>query len=444
MKKFIGLIGFILSVCVINFVPFSKFVDLGVSSGIITFLLMMIAAASLNSFAGSDDKKRPTKRLRKLARACRKIRLAGWLAIIEIPVLIVSFAKLDLGIVGGILTVFFPVFITSLKMISKSAAAAVHSRQVKITSWIAMLFLWWIPIVNLIIIYKINKTARRELIFESDREELEQAREERQICATKYPILLVHGIFFRDWQLVNYWGRIPAALKRNGARLFYGKQQSAQSVPDSAAELADRIREVLQETGAEKVNIIAHSKGGLDSRYAISCLGMEGCVATLTTVNTPHLGCDMVDYLLEKLPKFLVSFLTNKYNKIFHVLGDKKPDFIAGVSDLSAKRCAELNEQMPDSPNVSYRSIMSVMASARAAFFPLNIGYRLINKLNGANDGLVWERSAVHGSHTFIKPPKKKGISHGDVIDLMREDISGFDVREMYVDIVSGLKNEGY
>ena len=58
--------------------------------------------------------------------------------------------------------------------------------------------------------------------------------------------------------------------------------------------------QVLAETGAEKVNIIAHSKGGLDSRYAISCLGMDKYVATLTTINTPHYGCDMVDYLLPR------------------------------------------------------------------------------------------------------------------------------------------------
>ena len=29
-------------------------------------------------------------------------------------------------------------------------------------------------------------------------------------------------------------------------------------------------------------------------------------------------------------------------------------------------------------------------------------------------------------------------------LDLFREDFGGFDVREMYVDIVSGLKNKGF
>ena len=33
--------------------------------------------------------------------------------------------------------------------------------------------------------------------------------------------------------------------------------------------------------------------------------------------------------------------------------------------------------------------------------------------------------------------------AHGDVIDLMREDIAGFDVREFYIELVHGLKKRG-
>ncbi len=113
---------------------------------------------------------------------------------------------------------------------------------------------------------------------------------ENEICKTKYPILMVHGIFFRDWQVINYWGRVPNELIRNGAEVYYGKQQSANKVSVSATEVAERIKKKsLQKLAQKKVNIIAHSKGGLDSRYAISHLGMDKYVATLTTINTPHI-----------------------------------------------------------------------------------------------------------------------------------------------------------
>lgn len=77
---------------------------------------------------------------------------------------------------------------------------------------------------------------------------------------------MVHGVFFRDFRYLDYWGRIPAELEKNGTVIYYGNHQSAASVADSGAEIAARIKAVLQETGSEKVNIIAHSKGGLDSR----------------------------------------------------------------------------------------------------------------------------------------------------------------------------------
>ena len=82
--------------------------------------------------------------------------------------------------------------------------------------------------------------------------DLDAARKENEICKTKYPILMVHGIFFRDWQVINYWGRVPNELIRNGAEVYYGKQQSANKVSVSATEVAERIKEVIAETGAEK------------------------------------------------------------------------------------------------------------------------------------------------------------------------------------------------
>ena len=45
--------------------------------------------------------------------------------------------------------------------------------------------------------------------------------------------------------------------------------------------------------------------------------------------------------------------------------------------------------------------------------------------------------------YTFLENKKRCGISHGDMIDLNRENIAGFDVREFYVELVAGLKNKG-
>lgn len=321
---------------------------------------------------------------------------------------------------------------------------ALCSAQLGVLLRVLMFFFWWIPPINLILFYKWCAIVRRELIFEKNQYLLDQARVENAICRTRYPVVMVHGIFFRDWQYLNYWGRIPQALKRNGATVYYGKQQSSRSVADSAAELKAEILRILQETGAEKVNIVAHSKGGLDARYAISRLGLAEQVASLTTINTPHRGCQFADALLASLPDKLICFVAARYNALYRKLGDSSPDFLAGVTDLTAAACATFNETVPDAPGVCYQSVMSRMRSFRSAGFPLNLGYLLVKKYEGENDGLVSVSSSVWGSYLGLLTAGKKGISHGDMIDLTHKNIKGFSVGEFYVQLFAGLKEKGF
>lgn len=72
----------------------------------------------------------------------------------------------------------------------------------------------------------------------------------------------------------GYWGRIPKALEQRGAAVFFGGQDGGGSVEGNAAQLKERMEAILTETGCSKVNIIAHSKGGLEARSLISTLGM--------------------------------------------------------------------------------------------------------------------------------------------------------------------------
>lgn len=318
------------------------------------------------------------------------------------------------------------------------------SSQLGIKLRVLMFFFWWIVPINLILFIQWCSIVRRELYYERNRYFLDSTRIENAICQTRYPVVMVHGIFFRDWQFLNYWGRVPQALKKNGAVVYYGSQQSSRSIADSAAEIKAEIERVLLETGAEKVNVVAHSKGGLDTRYAISRLGMADKIASLTTINTPHRGCLFVDALLNTLPGWLIRFAASRYNALFRKLGDEAPDFLAGVKDLTASACASFNENVPDSPQVYYQSSMSKMHSARSAGFPLNLGYLLIKKYEGENDGLVSVSSAVYGHYLGLVSAGRKGISHGDMIDLTHQNIKGFDVAEFYVQIFAGLKKQGF
>lgn len=303
----------------------------------------------------------------------------------------------------------------------------------------------WIPIAHLIALGNIIITVSNEVNIEQEKALLNERRADKRLCETKYPILMVHGVFFRDFKYLNYWGRIPKELEDNGATIYYGNHQSAASVEDCGKELADRIKYIIKETGAEKVNVIAHSKGGLDMRYALSQCGISEYVASLTTINTPHRGCEFADYLLSKIPKAQQDTIARTYNATLKKLGDPNPDFMAAVSDLTVSACNKRNEFIQDAENVYYQSIGSKLNVARSGRFPLNLSYKLVEAFDGPNDGLVGEGSFQWGeNYRFLTVEGKRGISHGDVIDLNRENFKGFDVREFYVELVNELKEKGF
>lgn len=318
------------------------------------------------------------------------------------------------------------------------------SVQLGIKLRIAGLICGMIPVVNLIVLNFILHTVWREVRTEYEKENLNRSRKDKKLCQTKYPIVLVHGVFFRDSRYFNYWGRIPGELERNGARIYYGNHEAAASVEVSAEELAQRIKSLVAELGCEKVNIIAHSKGGLDCRYALAHLDLAPCVASLTTINTPHRGCLFADCLLTKISPKVKERVATAYNRTLKKLGDPSPDFLTAVTQLTASYCTEFDRATPMPEGVYCQSVGSVLPKARGGKFPLNFSYHIVSYYDGENDGLAGEHSFCWGEHYLcLRPKAGRGISHGDMIDLNRQNYDGFDVREFYVQLVYALKEKG-
>lgn len=422
--------------------------------GIGTCLLLLAGFVYVN--LRPIPKTAPTKRIDQLSAGCELLRLFLITATINVVWMLlwlpaaIRMAKGG-GFFSGLLLVIW--IIIAIPMVILEAIlfwngmirVYVTSVQLGLKHRILAALCGWIPFLNIWYLTKIIRIASDEVEFETEKWELDEVRAENEVCKTKYPILLVHGVFFRDFRYLNYWGRIPKELKRNGAVVYYGQQQSAASVEDSGRELAARIREILDETGCEKVNIIAHSKGGLDSRAAIAHAGCAPYVATLTTINTPHRGCIYAEYLLNKVPQAARQKVAAAYNATLKRLGDENPDFLAAVTDLTESACLARNETTPDMPGVVYESVMSYCRKALHGKFPLNATYPVVKHFDGKNDGLVSVDSAKWGTRfTLLEPVGKRGISHGDVVDLNRENIPGFDVREFYVNLVADLKKRGY
>ena len=422
--------------------------------GTVVCLLLLVSFACVNLWP--VPKTAPTKRIHQLSAGCELLRLFLATATVNVVWMLALLPSAirnmnSAGCFSGLWMVIWGfnalviVLLEAVVFWNGMIRVYITSVQLGIKHRVLAALCGWIPFLNIWYLRKIIRIVAEEAEFETEKWELDEIRAESEICKTKYPILMVHGVFFRDFRYLNYWGRIPKELKRNGATVYYGQQQSAAAVEDSGTELAVRIREILKETGCEKVNIIAHSKGGLDSRAAIAHCGMAPYVATLTTINTPHRGCIYAEYLLNKVPETARQKVAAAYNATLKRLGDENPDFLAAVTDLTESACLARNEATLDMPGVVYESVMSYCKKAQHGKFPLNVTYPVVKHFDGRNDGLVSVDSARWGTKfTLLEPEGKRGITHGDVVDLNRENIPGFDVREFYVNLVSDLKNPGY
>ena len=265
----------------------------------------------------------------------------------------------------------------------------------------------------------------------------------------KYPVLFIHGMGFRDYRHICYWGRIPKTLEQMGCTVFFGNQDSNADIETNALYIAQRIDQIIKETGAEKVNIIAHSKGGLDSRYAISILGAGDKVASLTTISTPHHGSKTLDRLI-KIPKSLLKFGCFFADCWFRILGDKKPSTYNVIHSLTTSAASEFNIRVCDFEGIYYQSYAFVMKKPSSDIFLLFTNV-VVSKIEGENDGLLAPDAVKWGNFKGVfRGVGKRGISHCDEVDMRRMPFSKktgngvSDIIDVYKDIVIDLQNRGF
>lgn len=317
------------------------------------------------------------------------------------------------------------------------------SRRLNVIKRYIVAFMALIPVINIFAMLYASYIARVEYDHECYKVVNNEARVDSAVCKTKYPLVLVHGVGFRDLKYINYWGRIPNELLRNGATVYYGNQEAWGTVEYNARDIKERILRIVKETGVEKVNIIAHSKGGLDARYMISKLEMGDYVASLTMMSTPHRGCKFVD-LACKIPDKIYRAIARLFDKYYRFIGDRNPDFYTASRQFATCDSEKFNEEVKDIDKVYYQSYATVVKKFFSDYM-VSLPYILVKLTEGENDGLVSINSAKWGEFKGVLRNKHwRGISHGDIIDLRRDDYKGFDVVEKYVEIVSKLKNEGY
>ncbi len=165
---------------------------------------------------------------------------------------------------------------------------------------------------------------------------------------TRYPIVLVHGLFgFDSLGPLEYFYGIPGALRSGGAQVYVTSVSAANSTEVRGEQLLLQVRQILAATGAEKVNLIGHSHGGPTSRYVASV--RPDLVASVTSIGGVNKGSRVADLLVGAAPDLVYS-VGNALGGLLGLISGSSSlpqDAYAAAQSLSTAGTATFNARHP-------------------------------------------------------------------------------------------------
>ncbi len=235
-------------------------------------------------------------------------------------------------------------------------------------------------------------------------------------------LIFVHGVLgFREKFGVEYFRGVAKHFRGLGFHVFMPELDPTRGVEFRGAQLRDQISAAfsngLLEAGA-MTHVIAHSMGGLDSRYMLSPANPDALtipVRSLTTISTPHFGSPVADALDSAVGGSLLSHLLES------ALGG------LGISlecmrDLTTTSCRTFSARYVDRPGVAYFSVAGIGRDGLLPTAgPLLPFHRFIwDKAKQANDGMVPQGSAAWG----MVDPQPWRADHAEEIGYNLDDLA--------------------
>lgn len=224
-------------------------------------------------------------------------------------------------------------------------------------------------------------------------------------------IVLVHGILgFREKFGIEYFRGVAEHFREKGLKVIAPILDPTQGIAFRGDQLCNQINQALANGDldpAQKTHIIAHSMGGLDSRWILSPVNpnqIKAPIRSLTTISTPHEGSPIADLIdsPERLSAFAAlpfGLHANPLQPMLDALGIS----LDGLRNLTTQYCRSFAASCTNNAGVAYFSVAGAGRSSfpeTAAVFLLF--HKYISALTGQpNDGLVTVQSAQWG--TFDK-----------------------------------------
>lgn len=239
------------------------------------------------------------------------------------------------------------------------------------------------------------------------------------------PIVLHHGLFgFGEFQLgryrVSYYHKIAEMIAARGHPVIVTRVHPTGGIERRARQLKAAILRQCQRLGCadHKLLILGHSMGGLDARYMLAHLGMADRVTGLITISTPHRGSAYADYCVRHLGRLGAL-------KLLRSIGLD----VQAASDLTPASCARFNQCVPDAPGVKYFSVTAARPWQRITPVLLH-SHRVIEPIEGPNDGLVSVDSGTWGQHLGTWPADHLHVINKRLVIEMEEKTG--DIRPFY------------
>ncbi|UTM60061.1 triacylglycerol lipase [Photobacterium sp. CCB-ST2H9] len=236
--------------------------------------------------------------------------------------------------------------------------------------------------------------------------------------ATKYPIVLVHGLFgFDSIAGIDYFYGIPHALNKDGAKVFVAQISATNSTELRGEQLLAQVEDVLAITGAEKVNLIGHSHGGPTARYVASVA--PEMVASVTSIGGVNKGSRIADIVRGAVPEgsipegIAVKLAEGLVSMINLLSGgsDLPQDPLASLAALTTEGSLAFNQKYPEgipesdcgegdyvAANGVYYYSWTGTSNFTNALDPIDAAMTILGLgFNNPNDGLVGQCSTHLG-----------------------------------------------
>ncbi|NRA40746.1 MAG: alpha/beta fold hydrolase [Pseudomonadales bacterium] len=168
--------------------------------------------------------------------------------------------------------------------------------------------------------------------------------------ATKYPVVLVHGLYgFDDIFGLEYWYDIPKVLRNGGSEVFVATVSGANSPAVRGEQLIAQLEQYKADSGKDRFHLFGHSLGAPTIRYAAA--NRPELVVSATSVAGANYGSEAAnnDTLDPPLIKLIVGVMGNLLGHTIDLVSQQsfEQNLLAATDAMTVEGAEAFNNLYP-------------------------------------------------------------------------------------------------